>query len=306
MGVSSSLQSKQDLAAGVRVTLVGLVLNLLLIGLKLFGGIVGRSQALIADAVHSASDLFGDGVVLLGLKWGRKEADADHPYGHGKIETIAGFVVGLILLAAAGSIAYNAIASIYEHEGRTPSSIAIIVAVISIGSKEAVYWYTRAVGRRIRSTAVIANAWHHRTDALSSVAVLIGLIASQINPNWFLADSIAALVVSLFLMHTCWSLLWGALRELSDIAPERRILAELKERAARVPGVMQVHDLKARHSGPNLLVEMHVVVDGRISVYDGHEIAREVRVRLLEDIDAVSDVLVHLDPDSEMKDDEED
>lgn len=301
MPIIDGLHSEQDTKAGLKVTWVGMIVNFLLIGLKAWGGIAGRSQALIADAVHSTSDLFSDLIVLLGLRWGRKEADADHPYGHGKIETIASLGVGLMLVMAAVWIAYSAIVSVYEHKSSSPNLGAIVVAVLSIASKEALYWYTVIVGRRIRSSAVIGNAWHHRSDAFSSVAVLIGVGASMLNPAWHLADALAAIVVSLFLFKVAAGLMWESLRELSDAAPEERILDELHHRAEQVPGVLQVHDLKARHSGPSILVEMHVVVSGGITVYEGHEIAREVRLRLLEDMDPVSEVLVHLDPESEMK-----
>lgn len=293
-------QRARDSADGLRVTWVGLVINLALVGLKFWGGVVGRSQALIADAVHSLSDLFSDVVVLLGLRWGRKEADDDHPYGHGRIETIASVFVGLTLFAAGIGIAYNAIDSIYAHRISQPTTIALVMALVSIVSKEWMYWYTVKVGRRIHSPALIGNAWHHRSDAFSSVAVFIGLLATQINPAWHLADAVAALLVSVLILRVGGQLCYQAFRELADTAPEEQILAELQQRAEAVPGVLQVHDLKARHSGPQLLVEMHVVVDGAMTVFDGHEIAREVRLRLLEDMEVVSEVFVHLDPDTEL------
>ena len=293
-------QRAQDSADGLRVTWVGLVVNLLLVGLKFWGGVVGRSQALVADAVHSLSDLFSDVVVLLGLRWGRKEADDDHPYGHGRIETIATVFIGLTLLGAGIGIAYTAIESIYAHRTSQPTAIALVMAALSVVSKEWMYWYTLRVGRRIHSPALIGNAWHHRSDALSSIAVFIGLLATQINPAWHLADAIAALLVSVFILRVGGKLMYRAFRELADTAPEEKILLELQRRAAAVHGVLQVHDLKARHSGPQLLVEMHVVVDGAMTVFDGHEIAREVRLRLLEDVDTVSEVFVHLDPDTEL------
>lgn len=293
-------QRARDSADGLRVTWVGLVINLALVGLKFWGGVVGRSQALIADAVHSLSDLFSDVVVLLGLRWGRKEADDDHPYGHGRIETIASVFVGLTLFAAGIGIAYNAIDSIYAHRTSQPTTIALVMALVSIVSKEWMYWYTVKVGRRIHSPALIGNAWHHRSDAFSSVAVFIGLLATQINPAWHLADAVAALLVSVLILRVGGQLCYQAFRELADTAPEEQILAELQQRAEAVPGVLQVHDLKARHSGPQLLVEMHVVVDGAMTVFDGHEIAREVRLRLLEDMEVVSEVFVHLDPDTEL------
>jgi cation diffusion facilitator family transporter len=294
------VQRTRDSADGLRVTWIGLVINLLLVGLKFWGGVVGRSQALIADAVHSLSDLFSDVVVLLGLRWGRKEADEDHPYGHGRIETIATVFVGLTLLGAGIGIAYNAIDSIYAHRTSQPTTIALVMAVISIFSKEWMYWFTVKVGRRIHSPALIGNAWHHRSDAFSSVAVFIGLVATQINPAWHLADAVAALLVSALIFRIGGKLCYRAFRELADTAPEEKILAELQHRAEAVAGVLQVHDLKARHSGPQLLVEMHVVVDGAMTVFDGHEIAREVRLRLMEDMNVVSEVFVHLDPDTEL------
>jgi cation diffusion facilitator family transporter len=296
------MELQGQLSAGLRVTWVGLVVNVALVFLKIFGGIVGRSHALIADAIHSASDLFSDITVILGLKWGRKEADANHPYGHGRIETIATLLVGIILLLAAISIAYDSMQQVYEHRGAVPTPLAVVVAAVSIISKEIMYWYTVKVGRRIRSSALIGNAWHHRSDALSSVAVLIGVLATQINPDWYLADAVAALLVSLFLLRVCYQLLRDSAKELTDTAPEGAILLELARRAEKVNGVMQVHDLKARHHGPNLLVEMHVVVDRDLSIYDAHEIAEDVKSRLLENMDSVEEVMVHIEPDTEMED----
>lgn len=293
-------QQALDCADGLRVTWVGLAVNCLLVGLKFWGGIVGRSQALVADAVHSLSDLFSDVVVLLGLRWGRKEADEDHPYGHGRIETIASVFVGLTLLAAGIGIASQSIDAVYSHRASQPTTIALVMALVSIVSKECMYWYTLRVGLRIRSPALIGNAWHHRSDALSSVAVFIGLLLTQINPAWHMADAIAALLVSMLILRVGAKLCYHAFRELADTAPAEEILAELRQRAESVPGVLQVHDLKARYSGPQLLVEMHVVVDGTLTVHDGHKIADEVELRLLEEMELVSTVLVHLDPDTEL------
>jgi len=291
----------RDRADGLRVTWVGLIVNVMLVALKLWGGVVGRSQALVADAIHSLSDLFSDFVVVIGIRWGRMEADENHPYGHGRIETIASVFVGVTLLAASIGIAYGAIESIYAHRASQPTTIALVMAAVSIGSKEWMYGYTLKVGRRIHSSALIGNAWHHRSDALSSVAVFLGLLAVQINPAWRVADAVAALVVSAMILHVGAKLVWSAFRELADTAPAEEILTELRNRAEAVDGVLQVHDLRARHSGPQLLVEMHVVVARAMTVFDGHEIAREVRLRIIEEVEIVGEVLVHLDPDSEMQ-----
>ena len=287
-----------DLAAGLRVTWVGLAVNLLLVGLKLWGGIIGRSQALIADAVHSVSDLFSDAVVLLGLRWGRKEADEDHPFGHGRIETIASLIVGLLLLVVGIGIAYNAVLSIYTHQASSPTLLAIVAAAASILIKEAMYWYTVIVGRRINSMAVIANAWHHRSDAMSSVAVLIGVAIVYFKPAWYLADAIAAVLVSFFILRVSTGLTWSAFKELADTAPDRALLREIRETAQSVTGAREIHDVMARRSGPYLLVELHVVVDKSITVEQGHAISKDVEHHLLHEIKGLRRVITHIDPDT--------
>ena len=286
-----------QLYEGLKVTWVGLFANLILTALKLIGGIIGHSQALIADAVHSISDIFSDIVVLFGLKWGRKGADEEHHWGHARIETISSLIIGFLLFLVALGIAYNSIVSIYDHKLSNPTSLAIYIAAGSILIKEILYWYTVRVGRRIRSIALISNAWHHRSDALSSVAVLIGVTAAYFNPNWHLADAYAALIVSFFIVKVGGSLTWSAFKELADTAPNKDTIDELLKKASNVIGVRQVHDLKARYSGSHIFVEMHVVVDPKISVRNGHDIAKTVESCLLDEIPDVSRVTIHVDPD---------
>ena len=191
---------RRELTSGLRVTWVGMVINVVLVVVKIAVGVTARSQALIADGVHSLSDLFSDFVVLIGLKLGRREEDENHPFGHARIETISSMIVGVTLFVVGLGIAYNAVTSIYEHRESTPGLLAIIVAFASIVLKEALYWYTVRVGRKIRSLALIGNAWHHRSDAFTSVAVLIGLTAAYWNPDWYLADAYAALIVTIFIL----------------------------------------------------------------------------------------------------------
>jgi len=283
------------LAAGLRVTWVGAGVNIALVVFKLWAGLVSGSQALIADGVHSLSDLFSDVVVLFGLKWGRASEDADHPFGHARIETISGMIVGLVLILVGLWIAYEAISAIYLHQTARPSLFAIWAAAISVASKEILYWYTVTVGRRIQSVAVIANAWHHRTDVFSSIAVSIGVGATYLNENWHLADSIAALAVIYFVMKVGGRLTWSALKELADTAPDREVLANLSSHAAAVDGVRQVHDLRARHSGSQIFVEIHIVVDPDLTVRAGHEIAKTVKATLLQEFADVTRVIVHVD-----------
>ncbi len=284
------------LHAGLRITWIGSGVNLMLVGFKLWAGMVSGSQALVADGIHSLSDLFSDFVVILGLRWGRKHEDEDHPYGHGRIETISSMIIGMLLIVVGIWIAYNAIRSIYLHDVSRPSLLAIWAALFSILAKEGLFWWTINIGRRINSMALIGNAWHHRTDALSSIAVLIGVGATYINPNWHLADSIAALFVVFFVMKVGVSLTWQAFRELSDTAPDREVLIEIARRAERIDGVIQVHDLRARHSGSQIFVEMHIVVDPNISVREGHKIAATVKHYTLKEFADVTRCIIHVDP----------
>ena len=282
--------------AGLRATWVGVVTNVALVIFKLWAGTISNSQALIADGIHSLSDLFSDFVVILGFKWGRQAEDADHPYGHARIETISSMLIGLLLIIVGLGITYSAVLSIYSHEPSRPSMFAIYVAAISVLFKEALFWYTLRVGQRLKSMALIGNAWHHRADALSSVAVLAGVGAVYLNPNWYLADSYAALVVTFFVIKVGITLVWSAFKELADTAPDREVLNDLAECAARIEGVLQAHDLRARHSGSQIFVEVHIVVDPDLSVRAGHDIARKVKRSLLDSFSDVTRVIIHVDP----------
>jgi cation diffusion facilitator family transporter len=286
------------LASGLRVTWVGMAANLFLVVLKLWVGLLARSQALVADAAHSVSDLFSDLIVLLGLRWGRKAADVEHPFGHGRIETIASLLVGAALVLAALGIAWQAVNGIYSRQVSVPSLLAVYAAAASILIKEGLYRYTIVVGRRIKSMPLVANAWHHRADALSSVAVLIGVGAVYIRPDWYLADSVAALVVAFFVLKVGAKFCWTAFKELADTAPGVEVVAAITQTAGSVKGVRGVHDVRARQSGPHLLAELHLVVDKDITVLEGHTLAREAEKRLLAKISDLHSVTIHVDPDT--------
>ena len=286
--------SEHDIKSGINVTLAGMFINITLVVFKLWVGIVGKSQALIADGVHSLSDLFSDLIVIFGIRWGRKEPDEDHPFGHRRIETIAGLIIGFFLILVGVGITYDAFNKIAKFH--TPSIYVIYVAAGSIISKEILFWYTRSVGRKIKSTVIMANAWHHRTDALSSVAVLIGVLFAYINPKFYLADTIAAIIVSIFIMQVGASLIWSALKEVVDTAPDKEILLKMQQHAEDVKGVIQTHDIRARYSGAIILVEIHIVVDPNLTVREGHDIAKQVEYRLLDKVEEVEKVIVHVDP----------
>ena len=284
---------------GSKVTLVGVLVNALLILLKFVTGIFGSSQALIADAVHSISDLFTDAVVLIGIKISKKPPDKTHHFGHARIETLASTIVGMALIATALYIGIEASLTIYRHTEYHPTSLALFGAGISIVLKEVLYHYTIRTGRRIKSQLIVANAWHHRSDALSSVAVFIGVAGTQINPSWHILDSFAALLVSFFIVKVGLEILRDAFREFTDTAPKPEIIGKIQHCALSVNGVLDTHDLKVRTSGGFYQMEIHIVVDGQLTVLEGHKIAKAVEGCLVEDVGNFGSITIHVDPEIE-------
>ena len=280
------------------MTAVGAVVNAFLIALKLLAGFFGHSQALIADAVHSVSDLFTDAVVLLGLRIGQKAPDGKHPFGHARIETLASAIVGLALIVTALYLGIGAALDIYHDIEYHPTGLALIGAGVSIALKEALYQYTVRTGRRIRSQLVIANAWHHRSDALSSVAVLLGVAGTLVNPSWHILDSFAAMLVSFFIIKVGMDIIRDSMRELTDTAPQKEILETIDTCTRSVEGVIDTHDLRVRTSGGAVQMETHIVVNGLLTVAEGHRIAKEVEECLAREIDNFDRVIVHVDPDT--------
>lgn len=282
--------------AGRSVTLIGALVNSILILLKFFAGIFGNSQALIADAVHSVSDLFTDAVVLLGLRVGQKAPDEKHHFGHARIETLASGIVGLALIATALYLGIKASFNIHRHTEYHPTGLALIGAGVSIALKEALYHYTVFIGRRIKSQLVMANAWHHRTDSLSSVAVFLGVLGARMKPSWHILDSFAALLVSFFIVKVGLEIFRKALHEFADTAPHPEIISKIKQLALTVDGVIDMHNLRVRTSGGLYQMEIHIVVDGQLTVFEGHLIAKAVENCLVEDLDDLDSIIVHVDP----------
>jgi cation diffusion facilitator family transporter len=293
---NSETKRRKDLAAGLRVTWIGMGGNVLLVIIKIWVGLYSRSQALVADGIHSLSDLFSDVVVIFGLKLGRMEEDENHPFGHARIETAASMLVGIILFLVGLGIGYNAVSSIYHHDESHPGLPAILAALFSILLKEGLYWYTVGVGKRIKSPALIGNAWHHRSDAFSSIAVLIGVGGAYLNPSWHMADAYAALIVTFFIIKVGGNLTWSAMKEVVDTAPDQKMQELIERTALGIHGVREVHDIRARHSGAQIFVELHIVVDPFLTVWDGHEIAATVKHTMLNSINDVTRVIIHVDP----------
>ena len=290
---------KESTRSARSVTIIGAVVNSALILLKFLGGTFGHSQALIADAVHSVSDLFTDAVVLLGIRWGRKEPDENHPFGHARIETLASAIVGLALIVTAIFLGVHASLNIYNHKVYHPTGLAIWGAAVSILFKEALYQYTVYIGHRIKNNLVIANAWHHRSDALSSVAVLLGVIGARLRPSWHILDSYAALLVSFFIIKVGLDIIRNTLREFLDTAPHPDVLDTIKSCIKSVEGVIDTHDMKVRTSGGLYQMETHIVVDGKLSVVEGHAIAKDVEACLIGEISDLGQIIIHVDPKEE-------
>jgi cation diffusion facilitator family transporter len=288
--------------AGRSVTVVGALVNAVLFLLKLLAGIFGRSEALIADAFHSVSDLVTDVVVLFGLKMGRKAPDEAHPFGHARIETVASAIVGLALMATALYLGIRAALDIYNHTEYYPTGLALTGAGISIFSKEVLYHFTLRIGRRIKSQLIVANAWHHRSDALSSVAVFLGVGATLIHPSWHILDSFAALLVSFFIVKVSLEILGRCLREFTDTAPPPEVLDKIRQCARSVEGVVDMHDLRVRTSGGLYQMETHIEVDPQLTVAEGHRIAKIVEGCLSDEVEDIDRVIVHVDPAVEEKD----
>jgi cation diffusion facilitator family transporter len=281
-----------------KVTLVGAVIDLLLGVVKIVIGLSAGSQALVADGVHSLSDLATDFLVLFAAKHSHREADAEHPYGHGRIETVATVILGAALMVVAVGISYDAVRRMLEPELLMhPGALALVVALVSVASKEAIYQYTARVARRLRSRMLHANAWHSRSDAISSIVVVIGIGGAMAGYPYL--DAVAAVAVALMIAKIGWDLLWKSLQELIDTSLDDEHVDEIRKYIIDVQGVRALHMLRTRRSGSDALVDVHILVDPLLSVSEGHQIGEQVRAGLIEQMEDISDVTVHIDPEDD-------
>ncbi len=281
-----------------RATLIGAAWNVLLCIIKIVIGWLGQSQALVADGIHSLSDLLSDVLVWFAGRKGSEAPDERHPYGHGRFETMATLGLGLLLLIVAIGIGWDAAARLFEPEALlTPTSITLVAAVLSIGIKEWLYWYTLGYAKRVRSDLLRANAWHHRSDAISSIVVLIGIAGTMAGLPYL--DAIAAFVVALMIAGIARELGWEAVRELVDTALDAKRLTTIRQTIQHVAGVRNLHMLRTRTIGGQAVVDVHVLVDPYVSVSEGHLISVMVEQRLKKEVDEVRDVIVHIDPEDD-------
>ncbi len=289
----------QSISRSVRnVTLVGMILNILLAGVKFAVGLIGNSQAVLADAFHSLSDLITDVAVLVGVKFWDPPADDDHPYGHKRIESIVTFFIGILLAYVGFELLLNAVSSISEppDPSRATLLVALIGPALSIAGKEIVFRYTIKVGKRVHSSAVVANAWHHRSDAISSLPVLVAVLVAIVFPEWQFVDAVGAIIVSGFIFKVAFEIIKPAFFELTDRMVDRELLKVIEKTALEIDGVCSIHKTRTRRSGDATLVDMHVQVDGELSVREGHDICETVKHTIIRQCSEVVEVLIHLEP----------
>ena len=295
------MDEKQRLREVYKVTLTGSVINVLLLVVKFTAGILGHSAAMIADAIHSLTDFATDVVVLVFVKLGNKPKDKDHDYGHGKYETLATAIIGISLFVVGVMICYTGINKTYRAiEGETlqqPGVVALVAAIVSIVLKEWAYQFTVRVGRKYHSEAVVANAWHHRSDALSSIGTMIGVGgAILLGDKWAVLDPLAAIIVSAFIIKAAWGLVLQSVKELTDASLPDAEEEEIMKLANEESGVREIHNLQTRRIGNKIAIEMHVRMPGSLSLYEAHEHATDIEKRLKEKFGADTHVGIHLEP----------
>lgn len=284
-----------------RVTIIGSIVNFLLLVFKFFAGIMGHSAAMLADAVHSLSDFVTDIIVIVFVRISSKPEDAGHDYGHGKYETLATAIIGILLLLVGFGILWNGVSSIYHFvQGgalQKPGMLALIGALVSIVFKEILYQYTKFKGRELNSQAVVANAWHHRSDALSSIGTAIGIGgAILLGDRWRVLDPIAAVVVSFFIMKVAVRLLIPCVDELLEKSLPAEVEDKILDTILSFPGVSSPHHLRTRRIGSYCAIEVHVRMDGKITLEEAHRTATAIENRLKEQFGKGTHIGIHVEP----------
>ncbi|OPY21330.1 MAG: ferrous iron efflux protein F [Methanomethylovorans sp. PtaU1.Bin073] len=285
----------------VKVTTNGMIVNIILTLFKFIAGILGNSAAMIADAIHSLSDFITDIVVIVGLKVAEKPADNSHHYGHGKIETLCAAFVGIVLFIIGLEIFFSGLSKIILviNGGRLeqPGMIAFVAAVFSIITKELLYRYTLNYANKVKSDAMVANAWHHRSDAFSSVGTMLGIGgAIVLGGKWALLDPIAAVILSFFIFKVAFDITYKNTNELTEAAPPKDIIEDIQHIITSTDGVKDFHKLKTRRLGNNIATDVHIQVDMNLSLIEAHDICSEVEKRFREKYGNDSILYIHCEP----------
>lgn len=289
--------SKKDKIVNIKkITYYGMFVNLFLSILKIITGLIGNSQAAIADGVHSLSDLTTDVAILVGVKYWSAPPDEEHPYGHGRIETIVTAFIGFVLAATALGIGWEAISTIRDEHLENPTWLSLIGISFSIVLKEILYRVTMKYSKKNNSRSLEANAWHHRTDAFSSIPAFIAVFISVSYPSLAFIDHIGALIVAVIIFRVAWQIFSKSFSELSDKGAEKKDIEKIKEITLQIDDVKEVHGIRSRKHGTETFVDLHVLVDDSMTVKEGHDIADKVKEILLDKGPEISDVVVHIEP----------
>ncbi|MCQ2567220.1 MAG: cation diffusion facilitator family transporter [Mogibacterium sp.] len=289
--------SEENVRIANKVSVVSIVGNVLLAIFKLVAGILANSAAMISDAIHSASDVFSTFIVMIGVKLASKEADSEHPYGHERMECVAAIVLSVILLITGGAIglaAFRKITGGAYTDIKTPGVLALAAAIASIVLKEAMYWYTRHYAKKIDSTALMASAWDHRSDAFSSIGALIGIAAARM--GYPVADPIASLIIFAFIVRAGISIFRDAMDKMVDHACDAETEKKMYECAENIPGVQSIDLLQTRIFGDKIYVDIEIGVDGTLTLTEAHEIAERVHDEIEEKFEKVKHIMVHTNP----------
>ncbi|OZG72074.1 cation-efflux pump [Hahella sp. CCB-MM4] len=290
----STLSREERSRLAQRVTVIGMVLDIALGLLKIVIGVLANSYALIADGIHSFTDAGSDTMVILITRYSHQEPDKEHPYGHGKFETLGTVVMGSLLIAIAGAMAYDSTTRLFAGDARViPGWQAILAASLSIAGKEWIYRYTLKVGKQLNSDLIIANAWHSRSDALSSVVVLFALLGAMAGYPWL--DAAAAIIVAILVGKIGWDLAWNSIKELVETSVPQKKMDEIRQVISQVEGVRDTHFIRGRFVGPEMVLDLHLQVDPTISVSEGHHIGLCAVSALKQHIQHVSDITLHID-----------
>ncbi|MEZ8093852.1 cation diffusion facilitator family transporter [Photobacterium swingsii] len=288
--------SEQPVKIIQKATWVGSIANVALAILKITVGKITGSQALVADGVHSFSDLVTDTAILIGSRYWTAPADKEHPYGHGRFETLTNIFIGVILAIVGLGIGWDSISSIGHEPTTTPGMLAFGAAIASILVKEVLYRWTIIQAKKINSRALHANAWHHRSDALSSLPVAIAVIANYVLPDLHYLDQVAALLVTAMILKAAFEILWPAIWELTEAEADSELEQKIQRYAAGDKDIGEVHAIRSRRTGSNILLDFHLLVDPEMSVDNAHTIAENFKSHILKEIDEVVDVIIHIEP----------
>ncbi|MGL4345188.1 MAG: cation diffusion facilitator family transporter [Cellulosilyticaceae bacterium] len=277
-----------------KVSVITIIVNILLGVIKVVAGIVGNSAAMIADGMHTASDVVTTVLVIVGVKMASKEADEEHPYGHERFEPVFGKLISLFLALTGVMIGIEGVKALVGGEYSRPEPIALVAAVLSIIVKEGMYWYTIRTAKKIKSVAMEADAWHHRTDAFSSIGTFVGILGASM--GWTFLDPLTAVVVSFFIIKVGIDLYKQSANQLVDQAAPESLVTQIEELTEAVEGVAGIHDLKTRLFGSKVYVDVEIYVAKKMTVEEGHKIATKVHDLLEKNIEEIKHCMVHVEP----------